>query len=73
MDVRRLGVILPLFEAHGFVQIHREYAVNSVREIRRRPQGRDWEVKLRPPVNRILPVGRQFLPALWEALGEAPA
>ena len=60
LDVRRLGDLLPAFEPRGFLRIHREYAVNlrRVREIRRRDRGRDWEVKLEPPVNRVLPVSR---------------
>jgi hypothetical protein len=30
--------------------------------------GRDWEVQLEPPVNRVLPVSRDALPDLLEAL-----
>jgi hypothetical protein len=32
--------------------------------------GRDWEVKLELPVNRVLPIARAELPALWRAFGE---
>ncbi len=72
MDVRSLGVIFPLFEPYGFLRIHHEYAVNfrKIREVRRRQRGRDWEVKLQPPVNRVLPVSRSALPALWQAFLE---
>ena len=52
--------------------IHRSVAVNvdRVTEIRRRPNGRDWELRLEPPVNRVLPVARGRLAALWEAYGD---
>jgi DNA-binding LytR/AlgR family response regulator len=48
----------------GFVRIHRCYLVNvdRLREIRHRGQDpNDWEVKLELPVNRVLPVGRQYV------------
>ncbi len=32
--------------------------------------GRDWELKLEPPVNRVIPVGHSHLRALWAAYGE---
>lgn len=69
-DVRPLGEILPHFEARGFLRIHRSYAVNlsRVQFLRRRDVGRDWEVRLEPPVNRVLPVSRDALPYLLEAL-----
>jgi len=71
-DVRALGEVLERFPAAVFVRMHRSCAVNvdRVSEIRRRASGRDWEVRLEPPVNRIVPVGREFLGALWEAYGE---
>jgi len=31
--------------------------------------GREWEVKLEPPVNRVLPVSRGALAELWKAFG----
>ncbi len=40
------------------------------REIRHRKTGSDWEVKLQPPVNRVLPVSRRRLKALLEAFDE---
>jgi DNA-binding LytR/AlgR family response regulator len=66
---RPMRELLPSFELHGFLQIHREYAVNlqRVRQVRRRENSRDWEVKLAPPVNRVLPVSRSALRKLWEA------
>jgi len=70
-DVRKLGEVLSRFEPHGFVRIHREYAVNlrHVRELRRRSEGRDWEVKLESPVHRVLPVSRSALDDLTAAVG----
>ena len=70
IDVRPLGEILPHFEARGFLRIHRSYAVNLARIqfLRRRDVGRDWEVRLEPPVNRVLPVSRDALGFLLEAL-----
>jgi len=58
-------------EPLGFAQIHRSWAVNlrRVREIRQAPEG-GWEVKLDPPVNRVLPVSRRRISALWERFGE---
>jgi hypothetical protein len=39
------------------------------REIRPAPDG-GWEVKLDPPVNRVLSVSRRRFSALWECFGE---
>jgi DNA-binding LytR/AlgR family response regulator len=71
VDVRQLGEIIEAFESRGFVQIHRSWAVNlrRVRETRPAPEG-GWEVKLDPPVNRVLPVSRRRISALWERFGE---
>ena len=41
-----------------------------MRQVRRRSQGEDWELKLDPPVNLVLPVSRDALPAVWAAFGE---
>ncbi len=72
-DVRALAELLPRFPPDLFVRIHRSHAVNvdRVSEVRRRgSNGRDWEVKLEPPVNRVLPVGRTRLGGLWAAYGD---
>lgn len=71
-DVRPLPEVLTLFEPHGFLRIHRSHAVNlqRVREVRLQADGRDWELKLEPPVNRVLPIARSEVHALWEAFGE---
>ena len=70
VDVRPLGEVAPLFEPFGFVRIHREYAVNlaRIRLLRLQADGRDWELKLEPPVNRVLSIARDRLAALRVAL-----
>jgi DNA-binding LytR/AlgR family response regulator len=72
-DVRALGEVAARFPPGRFVLIHRSVAVNvdRVDEVRRRPNGRDWELRLEPPVNRVLPIARARLAALWAAYGEA--
>jgi DNA-binding LytR/AlgR family response regulator len=72
LDYRELGQVFPLFEAHGFLRVHREFAVNPERiaVIRRRRSGRDWELKLEPPVNRVIPIARDARAAVWGAFGE---
>ena len=71
-DVRSLGELLPAFAPHGFLRVHRNHAVNlgRIREIRRRRKGEDWELKLEPPVNRVLPVSRAAFGKLLTAFGE---
>jgi DNA-binding LytR/AlgR family response regulator len=71
-DVRALGELAPVLAGFGIVHIHRNHAVNLrlVAEIRRRSAESDWEIKLDPPVNEVLPVGRTYLRALWAAFGE---
>ena len=72
-DVRSMGEVVGLFPTGLFVQVHRSYAVNADRvvEVRHRSTTRDWEVKLEPPVNRVLPVARGRIGALWAAYGES--
>lgn len=71
-DGRALGDLLKALPAGHLVRVHRNHAVNPrhVLEVRRRDAAKGWEVKLEPPVNRILPVGRTFLTRLWAAFGE---
>jgi len=71
-DVRPIGVLAAPFVRHGFVRTHRNYLVNPrhVRQIRRRPEGEDWELTLDPPVNVVLPGSRSALAALWAAFAE---
>jgi DNA-binding LytR/AlgR family response regulator len=70
-DVRELAELLPLLETHGFFQVNRSQAVNlrRVREIRRDADG-GWELKLDPPVNRVLEISRRRVAGLWGAFGE---
>jgi DNA-binding LytR/AlgR family response regulator len=72
-DVRSLSELMPVLKRVGFVRIHRSYAVNlsRVSELRRQRDGVDWEVKLEPPVNRVLPVSRGELPKLLDVLDGA--
>ena len=72
VDIRELGEVAPLFERRGFVQVHRQFVVNPdrVAVVRRRDAGRDWEVKMAPPVNRVIPVARDRLDHLWAAFAE---
>ena len=72
-DVRSLGELMGRLPAGLFVLIHRATAVNvdRVAEVRRRPNERDWELRLEPPVNRVLPIARGRAEALWAAYGEA--
>ncbi len=71
-DVRQLGQVAVVFSRHGFHRIHDRWCVNlrRVREIRRQRDGRDWEVVMQPPVNRVLPVSRARLPGLLRRFGE---
>ena len=72
-DTRSLGEMVALLgPQQGFLRIHRNHAVNLRRiiELRIRRRGPDWEVKLAPPVNRLLPVGRTALAGLRAALGD---
>ncbi len=71
-DVRAIGDLLEAVPGAGFVRLHRNHAVNvrHVLEVRRRSAQKGWEVKLEPPVNRVLPVGRTHLARLRAAFGE---
>ena len=71
-DVRTLGELERILAPRGFVRTHRNYLVNPdhVRQVRLRPGRKDWELKLDPPVNRVLPVSRSALADLWAAFGE---
>jgi DNA-binding LytR/AlgR family response regulator len=64
--------VLARFPEQTMVQVHRSYTVNPdrVSELRRRENGRDWELKFEPPVNRVIPVGRSHIAGLWAAYGE---
>lgn len=70
-EVRTFGELIDELAPHGFVRIHRGHAVNllRVREIRPSRDG-GWEVRLDPPVNRVLPVSRRQASDLFAAYGE---
>jgi len=70
-DLRRLGDLLKEFAPYAFVRVHRNHAVNLARieEIRQRQGRQDWELKLEPPVNRVLPVSRGEVGKLLKAFG----
>jgi len=63
----QLGARLPKDE---FVQVHRSYIVrlDRIRQLRRRGEN-DWEVKLEPPVNAVLPVARKRVSEVFRKLG----
>jgi DNA-binding LytR/AlgR family response regulator len=71
-DVRPIAELAGRLAARGFVRVHRNHLVNPahVRLVRRRDGGADWEVRLAPPVNAVLPVSRGALRDLWDAFGE---
>jgi two-component system response regulator LytT len=53
-----------------FFRIHRSYVVNLNRVLELRSRGDDeWELKMDPPVNKVLPVSRRRLPDLREMIG----
>ena len=71
-STHRLAAWQRRLASRGFVRIHRSYLVNldRVREVRlRRGDPNDWEVRLDPPVNAVLPVSRLYLANLRKALG----
>jgi DNA-binding LytR/AlgR family response regulator len=72
-EARALGELMALLAPFGVVRIHRNHAVNvrHVLDVRRRGGDADWEVKLEPPVNRVLPISRTYLKELWAAFGES--
>ena len=68
---KRLSVWEKDLRVSGFVRIHRSFLANvdRIREIRHRGDDpNDWEIKLEPPVNAVLPVGRQFVASLRKVL-----
>ena len=71
-DVRSLGELMGVFERFHFHRIHDKWALNlhRLREIRPQRDGEDWEVVLRPPVNRVLPVSRRRRRGLDRRFGE---
>ena len=71
LDSRSLAEVAAVFEPYGFVRVHRNHAVNLalVRELRRRQGSDDWELRMEPPVNRVLPIARGELEGVLARLG----
>lgn len=71
-DLREIGDLVDVLAPYGFVRVHRSHAVN-VRRVRdiRPVAGGGWEVRMDPPVNRVLPVSRREASDLFAAYGEA--
>jgi len=70
-DLRSLGEIESLFEPHQFLRIHRNFMVNlrKIQEIKQRPEGDGWQLRLQPPVNSVLSISRTYERRLWKAFG----
>ena len=68
--VEPLHEVEPRLPSPPFFRIHRSYLVNLDRvfEVRTRGEG-EWEVKMDPPVNKVLPVSRSRYPKLKRLLG----
>ncbi len=68
-DVRPLAEVVAAMPY--LYRIHDKWAVNlrRIREIRLQSDGRDWEVVMHPPVNRVLPVSRRRLEGLMRRFG----
>jgi len=68
-DLRSLGELEPMFQPHQFFRVHRNHMVNlrKIREIKQRPNGDGWQLRLHPPVNQVLPIGRTYERQLWKA------
>ncbi len=66
----RLDQVEARLPSPPFFRIHRSYVVNLNRVLELRSRGHDeWELKMDPPVNKVLPVSRRRLPDLRELLG----
>jgi DNA-binding LytR/AlgR family response regulator len=68
-DTRSLGEVLDELGPLGFLKVQRNLGVNlrHVREIRPARRGTGWELRLEPPVNKVLPVSRREGSRLFEA------
>jgi len=66
----RLDLVEGRLPSPPFFRVHRSYLVNLNRVLELRSRGDDeWELKMDPPVNKVLPVSRRRLPDLRELLG----
>ena len=71
-DVRPLGEVAATMQHSHLYRIHDKWVANlrRVKEIRLQADGRDWELVMQPPVNRVLPISRRRLPGLLRRFGE---
>jgi two-component system response regulator LytT len=67
----RLAKLAERLTDSRFFSPHRSWVVNldRVREVRRRDNSDEWELKLDPPVNTVIPVARDRKVALFHRLG----
>ena len=66
----RLDQVESRLPSPPFFRVHRSYLVNLNRVLELRTRGDDeWELKMDPPVNKVLPVSRRRLPDLRALLG----
>lgn len=70
-DGRGLGELERLLRDYYLMRVHRNFIVNLKRigEIRARKKGDLWELRMEPPVNRIIPIGETYEKSLWESFG----
>ncbi len=70
-STERLADVAARLPEDRFFSPHRSHVVNldRVRQVRRRVDGRGWELKLDPPVNAVIPVSRSRETELWQRLG----
>ena len=69
-DIRSMNTMEQKLKTAGFFRIQRSYLVNlnRIRLVRLRKSGRDWDVVMAPPVNKVLPVSRGVVEELLIAL-----
>ena len=69
-DIRSINDMEQKLTSAGFFRIQRSYLVNldRIRLVRLRDSGRDWEVVMAPPVNKVLPISRGAVEELLAAL-----
>ena len=69
-SVQRLKELAQKLPGPAFVRCHREYIVNLNRVRALTPRSsRDWDLRLDPPVNRRIPIGRDRLEKIHKILG----
>lgn len=71
-DSRGLGELESVLGGHHLLRVHRNFIVNlrRIHEIRARKDNDSWELKLEPPVNRVIPIGRTYEESVWKAFDE---